>query len=241
MGTHPESVKLGLCSWRTLPVPLLLQLVHSSHASSLCLTRVLLARTTRTAGDAACAVSERLGPLLDPGSLAGTSFPVDATACAVSEHLGLLLDPGSMAGTNYLADALLLAQSPNASGLYSTRVPWQARIATPMLQLVQSPNASGFYSTRVPWQARTACAVSECLGRLLDPGFLADTNCPAVRCYSLCSDDSTHDVRSSTVLRLVAAPSSLEDVSPKVPGACAALKRRLLTYIRMRLYSSVWQ
>ena len=128
MDTHPESVKLGLCFWRTLPVPPMLQLVHSSHASSCYSTRVFLARTTRTAVDAACALFARLEPLLDPcapdvhyrtanddaagalskrirplldlGSLAGTNFPADATACAVSESIGPLFDPGSLAGTN---------------------------------------------------------------------------------------------------------------------------------------------
>ena len=82
-----------------------MQLVQSSHASSLYLTRVLLARTTRTAVDAACALFESLGPLLDPGSLAGTNFPVDVTAYAISERHGLLLDPDSLAGTNCPADA----------------------------------------------------------------------------------------------------------------------------------------
>ena len=52
-----------------------MQRVHASHAPSCYSTRELLARTTRTAGDAACAISERLGSLLDPGSLAGTKCP----------------------------------------------------------------------------------------------------------------------------------------------------------------------
>ena len=80
---------------------------------------MLLVRTTRTAVDAACALSERLGradakacavskrlgSLLDPGSLADTNCPADATVCAVSEHLGPLLDPGFLAGTNCPVDA----------------------------------------------------------------------------------------------------------------------------------------
>ena len=66
MDTHPESAKFGLCSWCTLPVPLLVQLVQSSHASSLYSTRGLLACTVRTAVDAACAIFARLEPLLDP-------------------------------------------------------------------------------------------------------------------------------------------------------------------------------
>ena len=62
---HPESVELGLCSWRTLPVPPMLQPVHSSHASSIYSTHALLARTTRTAVDAPCALFARLEPLFD--------------------------------------------------------------------------------------------------------------------------------------------------------------------------------
>ena len=82
-----------------------MQLVHSSHASSLYLTRVLLARTTHTADVTACAVSDRLGPFLDPGSLAGINCPADPTAGAVSKRLGPLLNPGSLAGPNCSANA----------------------------------------------------------------------------------------------------------------------------------------
>ena len=178
-----------------------MQLVHSSHASSLYSTRVLLACTTRTAVDSACPFAESLGSLLDPDSLVGTNFPADAITHVVSERLGPLLDPCSLADTNFSADA-------------------------------------------------TACSVFERLWPLLDPGSLAGTNCPADatacavserlwpllgrfsgryelprRCYSLCSDDTTHDIPRSTSLSLVAAPSSLEAVSPKVPRVCAALKR----------------
>ena len=101
----PRAVTRLVCSWRALLVPPLMQLVPSSHASSLYSTRMLLACTTRTANDAAGALSKHLGPLLDPGFLAGTNFPVDATACAVSERLGPLFDPGSLAGTNCPAGA----------------------------------------------------------------------------------------------------------------------------------------
>ena len=72
-----------VCSWCTLLVPPLMQLVQSSHASSLYSTRVLLERTTCTTVDAACAIFERLGPFLDPGSLASTNCLADATACVV--------------------------------------------------------------------------------------------------------------------------------------------------------------
>ena len=121
---------LDPCSlWRALLVPPLMKLVHSSHASS---PRPVqsLARTTRITVGAACALFERVGPLLDPGSLAGTNFPADATACTVSKRLGPLLDPGSLADTNCPADA-------------------------------------------------TACAVSKHLGALLYPSPLAGMNCPA--------------------------------------------------------------
>ena len=101
----PRAFTRPVCSWRALLVPPLVQLVHSSHASSLYSTRVLLARTTRTAVDVACALFERLGPLLDPGSLAGTNFPADATACAVFKRLGPLLDLASLAGKNCPANA----------------------------------------------------------------------------------------------------------------------------------------
>ena len=124
-------------SWRALLVPPMMQFVHSSRASSLYSARVLLACPTRTADDAACAISERLGPLLDPGSLAGANFPTDAIACAISEYLGPLLDPGS---------------------------PSKIRTAPPMLQLVQSPNAGtlldpgSLAGTNCPADA-TACVV----------------------------------------------------------------------------------
>ena len=72
-----------VCSWSALLVPPLMQLVQTSHASSLYSTRVLLARTTRTAVDAACSIFKRLGPFLDPGSLANTNCLADATACLV--------------------------------------------------------------------------------------------------------------------------------------------------------------
>ena len=87
-----------------------MQLVQSLHASSLYSTRVHLAGTNFPADATTCAVSERLGPLLDPGSLAGTNFPADATACAVSESLGPLLNPGSLAGMNCPTDATGLRQ-----------------------------------------------------------------------------------------------------------------------------------
>ena len=100
----------SVCSWHALLVPPLMQLVPSLHASSLYSIRVLLARATRIAVDAACVISERLGSLLDPVPWQEQTSPL----------------------------MLQLVQSPNPSGLYSTRIPWQARTIPPMPQLVQS-------------------------------------------------------------------------------------------------------
>ena len=116
-----------------------MQLVQSLHTSSLYFTRVLLAGTNFPADATACAVSERLGLLLDPGSLAGTNFSADATACVVSEHLGPLLDPSSLAGTNFPADATACAVSErlgpllNPGSLAGTNCPTDA---TGLRQLV---------------------------------------------------------------------------------------------------------
>ena len=112
-----------MCSLRALLVPPLIQLVQSLHASSLYSTRVLLVGTNFPAGATACAVSERLGPLLDPGSLAGTNFPADATACVVSERLEPLLDPSSLAGTNFPADATACAVSERLGPLLNPGSP----------------------------------------------------------------------------------------------------------------------
>ena len=158
-----------VCSWYALPVPPLMQLVHSLHASSLYSTRVLLARTTRTADDVACALFARLEHLVDscaPGAsgIYSTRAPWQARTSP---------------------PMLQLVQSPNASCPYSIRVPRQAQTAPPILELVQSPNASSLYSTRVPWRARTALPMlqlmqsPERLGSFLDPGSLAGTNFPA--------------------------------------------------------------
>ena len=122
-----------VCSWRALLVPPLMQLVHSSHASSLYSARMLLARTSRTAVDAAYALSERLEPSLDLGSLAGTNFPADATACALSKRLGCLLDPDSLANTNCLIDTTACAVFERLGPLLAPRVCWLARSSLPMI------------------------------------------------------------------------------------------------------------
>ena len=132
-------------------MPPMLQLVQSPHASGPCLIRVLRV---------------------------STNFVADAASCAVLK----------------------------ASGLYLTRVFLaQAETVPPMLQFVQSPNAFGLYSTRVflagtNFAANTAaCAVSGRLGSLLDLGSSSRYKL-CRRCCSLCSNDSAHNVPSSTVL-----------------------------------------
>ena len=143
MDTHPKFVKLGLCSWRKLPVPPMLQLVQSLHASSLFLTRVLLGYITCAIDDAACAIFARLEPLLDP--------------CAPGAH--------------YLCPLRCSLCSPHTPRAFTRPAwSWRALPVSLMLQLVQSPNALSIYSTRVllagakcPADA-AACAVSERLG-----------------------------------------------------------------------------
>ena len=147
---HPEPVKLGLCSWHTLAVPPMLQLAQSSHASSLYSTRVLLARTTCTAVDAACAIFARLKPLLDPWA-PGVDylFPRWYSLCTL--RIPQTLTKPVCSWRELLVPPFMqLVYSSNVLGLYSTRVPWKARSSPPMLQLVQPSNASDLYSTRVP-------------------------------------------------------------------------------------------
>ena len=189
------------------------------HASSLYLAHVVFVRTPCAADDAAaCAVSKCLGPLLDPGSLG--SHKLFWRCC----RLCSLRTPRAFTRPGFS---------------------WQAQSVTAMLQLMQSPNASGLYSTRVLLASTkysgdaAACAVSERPGLLLDPGSPGRYEV-RWRCFSLGSNNSTHDDPSSTVLRLVATPSSFADVAPKVAGACAALKRTCLTYKCMKLYRSMW-
>ena len=79
------------------------QLVHSPHTSSLYLTRVLLTRTT-AANTAACAVSERVGILLDPGS-PSRHEPCRRCCSLCNLHTWLLLNPRSPGTTNCTPDA----------------------------------------------------------------------------------------------------------------------------------------
>ena len=103
---------------------------------------MLLAGTNFPADATACAVSERLGPLLDPSSLAGTNFPADSTACAVSERLGPLLNPGPLAGMKCPTDATGLHQLVDcvedvvAGGLYDLYHGSCYRLVVPLVLLV---------------------------------------------------------------------------------------------------------
>ena len=153
----PRAFTRPVCSWRALFVPPLMQLVHSSYASSLYSTRVFLVRTTRNAYNAARAVYECFEPSLDLGSLAGTNYPAGTTARAVSKRLEPLLDPGSLVGSNCPADATACGVSERLGPL-----------------LYPGSLAGTNYPADAP-----ACAVHERLGPLLDPGSLAGTNCPA--------------------------------------------------------------
>ena len=135
-------------------------------ASSLYLTRALLARTACTANAAASAISARLEPLLDSRGL-GAHYLCRRRCCS-----------------------LCSVQTPRACT--RSRFSWQARTVTAMLQLVQSLNVSGLHSTRVPlagikWAGdAAACAVSERIGSLLDPSS-PDRHELCHRCCSLCS------------------------------------------------------
>ena len=148
MDTHPESAELGLCSWCALLVPPLMQPVQSSHASSLYSTRVRLARTTRTAVDAACAIFARLEPLLDP--------------CAPSAHYSY---------RRWCSLCTLRTPRAFTRPVCSGR----ALLVPPLMQLVQSSHASSLYSTRVLLvrSARTTvgagCAIFARHEPLLDP------------------------------------------------------------------------
>ena len=111
-----------MCFWRALPESRMMQLVQSPNASSIYLTRVLLAGTNCATDAEACAISERLGPLLDSGSPGG--YELSRRCCS-----------------------LCSLRTPRA--FTQLRFSWQAQPVPLMLQLVQSPNASHLYSTRV--------------------------------------------------------------------------------------------
>ena len=115
-------------------VPPMMQLVQSSNASGLYSIRVPWQARTAPRCYSLCSL-QRLGLLLDPGSLAGTNCPTDATACAVFERLEPLLHPGSLVGMNCPADATGCAVSERLRPLLDPGS-WQARTAPPMLQLM---------------------------------------------------------------------------------------------------------
>ena len=115
----PRAFSRSMYSWRTLPVLLMVQLVQSPNTSGLYLTRVLLMRGACAADTAACAVSERLGPLLNPG------FP----------------------GAHYMCRRFCSFCSLCTPQAFTRSGPsWQARTVPLMLQLVQSPHAWSLYT-----------------------------------------------------------------------------------------------
>ena len=163
-----------MCSWRAQLVPPMLQLVQSPHASTLYSTRVLLARTICTADDAACAISARLGLLLDPCAPRTTCIADDA-AWAISARLEPLLDPCAPGAHNLYRRCCSLCNLRTPRPFTRPVCSWRAQLVPLMVQLVQSPHASGFYLIRVLLARTTciaddvACAIFERLGPLVDP------------------------------------------------------------------------
>ena len=163
----------------------MLQLVQSPNVSGFYSTRVFLTGTNSAPDFASCAVFERLGPLLEPGSLAGTNYPANGAACAVSECLGPVLDPGSLAGENCPADAAACAVSERFGSLVDPSSPGRYEVSRRCCSLCSFSNALGLSSTQVLlacmncFADAAACVVPEQLGSLLDPGSPAGTNCPA--------------------------------------------------------------
>ena len=162
MNTHPEFVKLDLCFWRTLPVPPMTQLVQSSHPWTLHSTRVLLARTTCAADDAAGAISARFEVLFNPCA------PGTGHLCHrwySSTHLEPLLDQCA----------------PGAHYLCGRQCMWRN---------LHTPRA--FTRPVCSWRALpvrgddTACAFSKRLGSLLDPRS-PGKNELCRQCCGLCS------------------------------------------------------
>ena len=142
---HASSLYLTCVLLARLTVLPITQFVQSPHTSSFYLTRVLLTRTT--AGDtAACAVSERLGILLDPGS-SSRHEPCRRCYSLCNLHTWLELNPRSPGTTNCttapcaISARLGIFTRPGFSS--------QARTVRPILQVVWFMDASGLYSTRV--------------------------------------------------------------------------------------------
>ena len=179
---HASSLYLTRVLLACLTVPPITQPVQSPHTSSLYLTRVVLMRTNCAADTAACAISECLGTLHDPGS--PSRHELCRRRCYSLSNL-------------------------HTSDFYSTQDLLAPRNVPLMLQLVQSPHASGFLldpgsprrhelcgrycklcSLRTPrvftrpgcsWHARAnadaaAHVVSERCGPLFVPGCLAGMN-----------------------------------------------------------------
>ena len=107
--------------WQALLVPSMLNLGQSLNASGLYSTFVVLAGSTFVADAAACTVSKRLEPILDPRSPG--RFDLCRQCCSMS----------SLSTTRAFT---------------RSKFSWQALPVPSMLQLVQSPNLSSPRSTR---------------------------------------------------------------------------------------------
>ena len=146
MGAHmPPMMQLGqslhasslylTCVLLARPTVLpITQLVQSPHTSSLYLTRVLLTRIT-AANTAACAVSERLGILLDPGS-PSRHEPCRLCYSLCSLHSWLELNPRSPGTTNCTTDAAPCAISARLGLFTRPGFSSQARTVRPILQVM---------------------------------------------------------------------------------------------------------
>ena len=110
------------------------RLVQSPHTSSLYLIRVLLTRTTAD-NTAACAVSERLGILLDPGS-PSRHEPCRRCYSLCNLHTWLELNPISPGTTNCTTDAAPCAVSARLGSFTRPGFSSQAQTVRPILQVV---------------------------------------------------------------------------------------------------------
>ena len=162
--TLSEFGKLGLCSWRTLPVPPTMQLMQSSHASSLHSTRAILGRTTCAADDAASPIFERRAftrlvcfwralPVpsmmhLVQSPLASSLYSTrmflvhntcaaNAAACTIFSRLEPVLDPCA-SGAHYVCHRCCnLCSLPTPRAFTRPGFFWRALPVPPMLRLVQ--------------------------------------------------------------------------------------------------------
>ena len=199
----------GRCSCHTLPVPPMMQLGQPLHASSLYLTRVLLTCLTVPPITQPVQSPHTSSLYLTHVVLMRTTSAADTVACAVSERLGTLHDPGTLSRHELCRRRCYSLSNLHTSDFYSTQDLLAPPTVPLMLHLVQSLHASGFLldpgsprrhelcgrycklcSLRTPrvftrpgcsWHARAnadaaAYVVSERSGPLFVPGCLAGMN-----------------------------------------------------------------